>query len=91
MLMPQVSTLFLILAGKFLEEIFSGIDHIDYNTREWIAICSGLVMVPLILCETVREMRFVAFLGVFAVAVVVLSTIAVSLSTTGNGSAANAS
>ena len=84
-----VSTLFLILAGKFLEEIFEGVEYLDLSTRNWIVVCSAVLALPLILLSTVREMRLVAIMGVVVVVVVVVTTISVSLSTNGNGSSSN--
>jgi len=66
-----VSTLFLILAGKFIGEIIPD----TYDTRTWIMIGAAIVAIPVLIFRTVGELKFLAFFGVLAVAAVVLGVI----------------
>eukprot|EP00927_Polykrikos_kofoidii_P068314 TRINITY_DN63682_c0_g1_i1.p1 TRINITY_DN63682_c0_g1~~TRINITY_DN63682_c0_g1_i1.p1 ORF type:complete len:415 (+),score=54.93 TRINITY_DN63682_c0_g1_i1:75-1319(+) len=71
-----VSTLFLILGGKFLEEVLPAL---GMSTRVWIAVGAWLVSIPVLIFRTVGEMKFVSLLGVAAVGSVVLAVVVEAL------------
>mmetsp|Transcript_33465 Transcript_33465/g.53301 ORF Transcript_33465/g.53301 Transcript_33465/m.53301 type:complete len:417 (+) Transcript_33465:54-1304(+) len=66
-----VSTLFLILGGKFLEEILPN----TLDTRMWIVVGGAVAAIPVLVFRTIGELKVVAFLGVAAVGAVVAAVV----------------
>jgi vesicular inhibitory amino acid transporter len=66
-----VSSLFLILAGKFLEELVPS----TLDTRMWIVVAAALVAVPILLLRSIGELKIISFVGVAAVVATVAAVI----------------
>ena len=66
-----VSCLFLILAGKFLEELFPA----TVSDRVWTVCAGGVVALPLLVLESIKEASFVPLIGVAATLFVVVAVV----------------
>lgn len=65
-----VSTLFLILSGKFLEELFGGLPM-----RQWIIVAACIGGLPVLVLRTVAEVRGLPLVGVVAVSATVVAVL----------------
>eukprot|EP00929_Paragymnodinium_shiwhaense_P108094 TRINITY_DN74414_c0_g1_i1.p1 TRINITY_DN74414_c0_g1~~TRINITY_DN74414_c0_g1_i1.p1 ORF type:complete len:420 (+),score=86.10 TRINITY_DN74414_c0_g1_i1:76-1335(+) len=70
-----VSTLFLILGGKFLEEIFETFVTVDIAPRVWILIGAAAVAIPVLFIQSIGELKIISWVGVLAVATVVVAVV----------------
>lgn len=69
-----VSALFLILAGKFLEELIG-----LFETRVWIAFAAAAVSIPVAAFRSISELNFISFIGVATVVSVVVAVVVEAL------------
>jgi len=78
-----VSCLFLVLSGKFLFELVSEGQEIlffgGFSSRVWTLIVAVLLAIPLLIFETIGELKLVPLLGVAATCCVVIAVIVTAL------------
>jgi amino acid permease len=75
-----VSCLFLVLAGKFVFELVSEIPFFaGVSSRAWSSILGLVLAIPLLVCETIGELKLVPLLGVAATCSVVIAVIVTAL------------
>lgn len=77
-----VSTLFLILGGKFLEELLPG----TLDTRMWIVVSGGALSLPVMAFGAIGELKIISFIGVASVGAVVLAVVVEASMTLFDGS-----
>jgi amino acid permease len=68
-----VSALFLILSGKFIEEMAP--EEWAITSRHWTLVSAGVVTVPVVALRTIGELWFLPLVGIVAVVVVVIAVL----------------
>ncbi|KAF9583544.1 hypothetical protein BGW38_009207 [Lunasporangiospora selenospora] len=63
--------LYLILTGNNIHDLASSVGS-DITLRQWIMIAAGIMVIPIVLTKTMREVAFLSIFGALSTAIVVV-------------------
>lgn len=74
-----VSCMYLVLVGKNMQEACEILKFTGIGVKEWVAIGGAVIVIPLILLRTLKEVAWLSLLGALATLYVVIITVVVSI------------